>query len=97
MRYRSELTPYQPFPFNGNFSNNWGAHGLVRFVDLATNTVLLDIQYERALMTTWSQGPGVMGPTATVQGSEDLDPGLQFIPGVELVNILVGAGSRWRC
>lgn len=90
--YRTEIGPYQPFPFLGGFANTWNAEGLVRFIDLATSSVFLDIEFHRGLMTSWSTAPDLLGPTATVQDSEDLDPNIQFIAGPELLAILAAAG-----
>jgi hypothetical protein len=92
MLYRTEIGPYQAFPFLGGFADTWNAGGLVRFIDGATGTVFLDIVFNRALMTSWSTAPNLLGPTATVQDSEDLDPNIRFIAGPELLAILGAAG-----
>lgn len=91
MLFVAELGPYGPLAFLGNSSNNWGARGMVQFIDLA-GTLVLEIHFDLALLTSWSVGPNILGPTAVLQDSEFLDPNIVFLPGPVLSNIMAAAG-----
>lgn len=83
---------YMQAPFVGNIKHNWALRGSVVFIDGVTGALFLQIDFETALLTSWSPFVANMGQTATLQDSEGTDPNIRFTPGPELNNIMAMAG-----
>ena len=92
MRLNSLHWAYVPTPFLGNTIHNWALKGTVFFIHAPTNTLFLQIDFNQALLTSWSPAAGAVGATATLQDSERTDPNILFTPGPELLNIMAIAG-----
>lgn len=91
--YGSEAWNYLQQPFSwGMRIHNWSNRGYLIFWDRATNDRLLTIEFNNALLTSWSPSAQNMGKTATWQVSERVDPNMTFTAGPALVNIMAAAG-----
>jgi hypothetical protein len=76
----------------GNFVNNWAYKGRIVFWDTTINAPFLQISFETSLLTAWSPSPTDITSTATWQDSFWTDPGIQFVSGPGLDNIMISAG-----
>lgn len=92
------------FFFSGTISNftlgaatggwviQWDVAGSFVFVDAASGTILLTVNFDNALLTTYSPNVFTLGQTATLQSSDDVDPGLTMVP-TSLFTFLTGVGA----
>lgn len=74
-------TRYLLIPFNGGFIHQWLMEGQYFFEKTGTGLHVLDVHYQRALLTSWSPSPSVLGDTMTLQDSWQVDPALLFVAG----------------
>jgi MYXO-CTERM domain-containing protein len=86
--FDADTTDYNVTAFGGNFIHSWTMSGSFDFVETGTGLTVLTIAFENALLTSFSSSSTALGTTATLQSSEDVDPGLAFTPG----NPLIGLG-----
>ncbi|GAB4200172.1 MAG: hypothetical protein Tsb002_36190 [Wenzhouxiangellaceae bacterium] len=89
--YESKAFAYTVTPFTATVLN-WAHEGRFVFVDIATNTSVLEASFSNSLLTSWTDTASRLGSTLTLQDSERVDPNIFFNAGPELLNIMASAG-----
>ena len=89
MYFRGEIIQYMNIPFAGNFLHIWKLHGYMRFYH-NDNPLLpvLNINFNNAVLTSYSPTNTSAGETMTLQVSESVDPNIIMSP----MNLLPGIG-----
>jgi len=76
--YNAVVTGYQVTPFGAAFIHSFTLDGTMSIVDAATNDVIVAINFDNALMSSWSNSASSLGRSAQMQDNVDTDPGLSF-------------------
>lgn len=76
--FAGSISGYTLTPRGSGWVIQWDVNGSFAFTDATTNALLLTVNFDNALLTTFSPNINTLGQTATLQSSNDVDSGLSF-------------------
>ena len=78
MNFNATLTNYNAHNFAGSWIHEYTAFGRYEFVDANSGALLLGVNFNRALFTSWSATQGFLGTSATLQSNLGPDDDGQY-------------------
>jgi hypothetical protein len=78
MNFNATLTNYNAHNFAGSWIHEYTAFGRYEFVDANSGALLLGVNFNKALFTSWSAAQGSLGTSATLQSNLGPDDDGQY-------------------